>query len=128
MVDFGITGQLQAVQNSINNPSVSLSSNLRYTNSDVVIQFDTSTTVEQFDLLQIEFPEGVTVSYDFQCTSNSGFTGTLSCVKMSELVIMVQNGFGGSAETSPGTFSLTITGIYGYLEQEKTASVKISVS
>ena len=126
-IEHGVTPQYQAQSNSITSASIVQSTNNRFETGTVDVLFTTSTTVDQGDFVLLRFPEGVTINYDFSWVANSGFSGTLKCIKISELEILVESGFSGAVTTAPGAFSLTINGVYGYLDWHVTESLVISV-
>ena len=74
------------------------------------------------------FPEGVTIDYDYTCTNVAGFSGDLECSKITELQILVENGFNGFTATSATTLSIRFEGIYGYTEKTTTESIVIQAS
>ncbi|CAI2362792.1 unnamed protein product [Moneuplotes crassus] len=125
LIVHGITQGFKCLPNSITSPSLTQSTQNRHETGNVDITFTTSTSANQNDLILIKFPQGITIHYDFSCTSLSGFSGTLECRKLSELNILVKEAFSGSAVTSAGTFSLRIQGVYGHIEWHETESMVI---
>ena len=126
-IDSGNTDSFSAVKNTITTPSLLFSTNKRFEVGTLTLTFTTSTTVFEKDMILVQFPYGVEIMYDFTCNNITGFTGSLIWNKLDEGVILIENGFSGSSQISSQQFSLSLTGVLGYLDEPATDSILIFV-